>query len=188
MAKCQTTTATDFHPMVLLPPPHLQIPPIPPIINNNPSLYGAPFRREDSHTSHQSTDNPAGHIRLYHSNVKLTMVQFLMRTEPNSPEGYVSYGSLFIPWLTGYLHNYIGCFLCQHGYIILELLHIALLKLLETQIQAHLVIQSFQILNMLNFANLALILRQTHDVPVNMHFLKNLLKVKLLKIRYLHHH
>ena len=173
----QTPTPTAAHPIVPLLPPPSQTPPIPPIINNNPSLYGAPFRREDSHTSHQSTDNPAVHIWLYHSNVKLTMVQFLMRTEPNSPEGYVSYGDIFITCLNGYLHNYIGCFLCQHGYIILELLHIALLKLLETQIQAHLVIQSFQILNMLNFANLALILRQTHDVPVNMNLLENLFNV-----------
>ena len=45
-----------------------------------------------------------------------------MPTEPDSTGGYVSYGALFILWLTRYLHNYIGCFPYQHGYIILEMI------------------------------------------------------------------
>ena len=53
--------------------------------------------------------------------------------------------------------------------------------------QAHFVIQSYQILNMLKVANLALILGQTHAVPINMNLLKNLLKVKLLQLRDLYH-
>ena len=57
---------------------------------------------------------------LYQSMVKGKMVLFLMPTGPDSLEVYVSYGALFIPWMTGYLHNYIGCFPCQHGYIVLE--------------------------------------------------------------------
>ena len=42
--------------------------------------------------------------------VTVTMVLFLMPTEPDLPEGYDSYGALFIPWMTGYLHNHIGYF------------------------------------------------------------------------------
>ena len=118
--------------------------------------------------------------------VKFTMVLFLMPAEPDLPEGYVSYGAIFIPWLTGYSHNYIGCFPCQHGYIIVELLHLALIKLLQTPTKAHFFIQSYQILNMLKVSNLALILGHTHAVPVNMHLLNNLLKVKLLQLHDLH--
>ena len=59
-------------------------------------------------------------FRLYQSMVKLTMVIFLMLTEPDSPEGYVNYGYIFITCLNGYLHNYIGCLQYQHGNIILE--------------------------------------------------------------------
>ena len=60
-----------------------------------------------------------------------------MPTEPDSPEGYVSYDDLFIVWMAGYLHNYIGCFPCQHDYIILEWLHLAFLKLSQNPIQTH---------------------------------------------------
>ena len=42
---------------------------------------------------------------LYQSMVMVTMVLFLIPTEPDSPEGYVSYCALFIQWLTRYLHN-----------------------------------------------------------------------------------
>ena len=122
-------------------------------------------------------------FRLYQSMVKVNMVLFLIPTEPDSPEGYCSYRELFIPCLTGYLHNYIGCIPCQHGYIILEWLHLALLKLLQTPMQSHFVIQSYQILKYLKFVSLVLILGQTHAVPVKIHFLKNLLKVKLLQLR-----
>ena len=57
-----TTTATDVHPMVPLPPPLSQIPPIPPIINTNHSQARAAFGRQGSRTPHQSTDNSEGHI------------------------------------------------------------------------------------------------------------------------------
>ena len=42
--------------------------------------------------------------------VTVVMVLFLMPTGPDSPEGYVSYGDLFIPYITGYLHNCVGVF------------------------------------------------------------------------------
>ena len=116
----QTTTGPDVHPMLSLPPPHLQIPPIPPIINTNPIKSGAVFERRGSFTPHQDTDNSVGKIQMYQSMVKVTMVLFLMSMEPESPEGYVSYSSLFLPWLPIYLHNYIRLFPLRHGYIILE--------------------------------------------------------------------
>ena len=126
-------------------------------------------------------------FRLYQSMVKLTMVIFLMLTEPDSPKGYVNYGYIFITCLNGYLRNYIGCLQYQHGYIILEWLNLAMLNMFQTPIQAHFPIQSYRILNMLKVANLSLILGQTHDILVNILLLKNLLKVKLLQLRYLHH-
>ena len=52
--------------------------------------------------------------------------------------------------------------------------------------QEHLVLQSYQILNMLKFANLELVLGQTHAVPVNIHLMKNLIKIKLLHLKDLH--
>ena len=97
-------------------------------------------------------------FRLYQSMVKVTMVLFLMPKGPNWPEGYVIYGTIFIPWLTGYLRNYIGYFPCQLGYIILEWLHLVFLKLLQPPMQAQFVIQSYQILSMLKVENLALII------------------------------
>ena len=48
--------------MVPLPPPPSQSPPIPPIINTNPSKAGVALRRRGSLTPHQSTDNSVGHI------------------------------------------------------------------------------------------------------------------------------
>ena len=52
--------------------------------------------------------------------VKVIMVLFLMPKEPNSTEGYESYGALFIHWLNGYLDNYIACLPLQYGDTILE--------------------------------------------------------------------
>ena len=48
--------------MLPLPPPPKHTPPIPPIINTNPSQSGAAFRRRGSRPPHQSTDNAAGNI------------------------------------------------------------------------------------------------------------------------------
>ena len=58
----QTTTATDTHPMVLLLPVPPKAPPIPPIINTNPSQAGAVFGRKGSRTPLQPTDNSVGNI------------------------------------------------------------------------------------------------------------------------------
>ena len=48
--------------MAPLPPPPSQTPPIPHIINTNPSQVGSAFGRQVSRTSFQSTDNSVGHI------------------------------------------------------------------------------------------------------------------------------
>ena len=58
----QTETTTDTNPMVPLHPAPSRSPPIPHIINNNPSQYGAVFRTQGSHTPHQPTDNSVGYI------------------------------------------------------------------------------------------------------------------------------
>ena len=57
----QTTTATAAHLKVPLPSLPSQTTPIPPIINNNTSQYGAAFGRRGSYTTHQPTDNSVGH-------------------------------------------------------------------------------------------------------------------------------
>ena len=48
--------------MLPLPPPPSQTPPIPPIINTNPSQAVAAFGRQGSHNPQQYTDNSVGHI------------------------------------------------------------------------------------------------------------------------------
>ena len=48
--------------MVPLPPPPSQKPPIPPIINTNPSQAGDAFGRRGYFNPHQYTDNSVGHI------------------------------------------------------------------------------------------------------------------------------
>ena len=51
-------------------------------------------------------------FRKYQSMFTNIMVIFLIPTETGLSGGYVVYGALIILGLTGYLYNYIGCFLC----------------------------------------------------------------------------
>ena len=104
-----------------LPPTSSQTPPILPIINTNPNQSRAAFGRWSSCTPHQHTDNSVGHISAVSINGHSYNGSIFYNTEPKSPEGYISYDALFITWMTGYLHNYIGCFPHQHGYIILKI-------------------------------------------------------------------
>ena len=113
-------TATYNCLMVPLPPAPSQTPPILPISNTNPSQAGSAFGIRGSVILTNLNIIQWDIFWLYQSMFTITMVIFLIPTEHDLPEGYVSYCALSIPWLTGYLYNYIGFFPYQHGYITLE--------------------------------------------------------------------
>ena len=106
--------------MVPLPPAPSQTPHIPHIINTNPSQAGAVFGRRGSRTPHQPTDNSVGYISDVSINGHIYNGSIFDANGTRLVRRLFQYGALFIPWLDRYLNNYIGCFLCQHGYIILE--------------------------------------------------------------------
>ena len=173
--------------MVPLPPAPSKTPPIQPIINTNSSQDGAVFGRRGFRTSRQPIDNSVGNI----SDVSINVHSY--NCSIFDANGTRLAWRLCRFWCSLYtVSDCIFTKLYRLFSVPTGLHHIGMIvyrisKAVKNTKKAHSVIYSYQILNMLKVANLALILGQTHDVPVNMNLLENLFNVELLQLRGLHH-